>query len=168
MQIKKDCVVSVHYRLQNDNENGALVEETFGGQPLTFLFGAGQMIPDFETNLLGKTTGDKHAFGIKSEDAYGGVNPQAVVDLPLETFVVDGKLAKDLLVVGNMIPMSDGQGGRMNGAVKAVTDSHVTMDFNHPMAGQDLYFTIEVTGVRAATETEIAHGHVHGPGGVEH
>ena len=158
MQIKKDCVVSVHYRLQEDNDKGQVVEETFGSQPLTFLFGVGQMIPDFETNLLGKTKGDKHAFGIKSENAYGGVNPQAIVDLPIDTFMIDGQLATEMLVVGKTIPMSDGQGRRMNGTIKEVSDSMVKVDFNHPMAGQDLFFTVEVDGVREATATELEHG----------
>ena len=168
MQIKKDCVVSVHYRLQADNAEGQKIEETFGGQPLTFLFGAGQMIPDFETNLLGKSKGDKHAFGIKSENAYGNVNPQAVVELPIETFVVDGKLATDMLVIGKTIPMSDDQGRKMNGTIRGVSETQVVVDFNHPMASQDLYFTVEVDQVRAATESELGHGHVHGPGGIEH
>ena len=168
MQIEKNCVVSVHYRLQADNNAGKLIEETFGREPLTFLFGAGQMIPDFEKNLLGKSKGDQHAFGIKSENAYGSVNPQAVVRLPLETFVVEGKLATELLVVGKTIPMSDDQGRRLQGTIKVIGEKEVTVDFNHPMAGQDLYFTVEVQDVRAATKSELEHGHVHGPGGVSH
>ncbi|MEO1262368.1 MAG: peptidylprolyl isomerase [Bacteroidota bacterium] len=168
MQIKKDCVVSVHYRLQANDDKGEVIEETFGKQPLTFLFGAGQMIPDFEKNLEGKVEGDQHAFGIKSEHAYGKVNPQAIVKLPLETFIIDGKLAAELLVVGKTIPMSDDQGRRLQGVVKAVGEKEVTVDFNHPMAGQDLYFSVEVQAVRAATESELSHGHAHGPGGVSH
>ena len=168
MQISKNSVVSVHYRLQADNKDGNLVEETFGGQPLTFLFGAGQMIPDFEKNLEGKSAGDKHAFGITSDNAYGPVNPDAIVELPKSTFVVDGQLASDLLVVGKTIPMSDEHGRQLAGKVKEVRDESVIIDFNHPMAGQDLFFTIEVQEVRKATESELSHGHVHGKGGVEH
>ncbi len=168
MQIEKNSVVSVHYRLQADNATGEIIEETFGSQPLTFLFGAGQMIPDFEKNLLGKLAGDEHAFAIKSEDAYGSVNPSAIVQLPIETFIVDGQLAADLLVVGKTIPMSDENGRRLMGTIKAIQEKQVTVDFNHPMAGQDLYFTVAVDSVRKATVDEISHGHVHGPGGVEH
>lgn len=168
MKIDKNKVVSLHYRLQKDDENGALVEETFGSQPLTFIYGAGQMIPDFEKNLEGKEVGEKKSFGIKSADAYGEVNPQAIVPLAKSMFVIDGKLAEDLLVVGKSIPMSDDQGRRMMGVVKEVKEEEVVLDFNHPMAGQDLYFTVEVMSIRDATPEELSHGHVHGPGGVTH
>ena len=168
MQIKKNSVVSVHYKLQANDAQGEIIEETFGSDPLTFLFGAGQMIPDFENNLAGKSAGDKKSFGIKSSEAYGAHNPDAVVDLPIDTFVVDGELATDLLVVGKSIPMSDDQGRRMMGTIRNVGEQAVTVDFNHPMAGQDLYFSIEVHDVREATASEIQHGHVHGTGGVQH
>jgi FKBP-type peptidyl-prolyl cis-trans isomerase SlyD len=168
MIIEKNTVVSLHYRLQEENESGELVEETFGSDPLVFLYGAGQMIPEFERQLAGKKSGDNVAFGIKSADAYGEFNPKAVVMLPTETFVIDGKLAEDLLEPGKMIPMSDGQGNRLNGIVQEVTDEGVLIDFNHPMAGQDLYFTVQVESIRQATPEEIDHGHVHGPGGHHH
>lgn len=168
MNIEKHKVVSLHYRLQKDNSEGDLVEETFGREPLVFLFGAGQMIPDFEKNLEGKVEGDSTSFGIESKNAYGEVNPEAIVAMPKSTFVIDGKLAEDLLVVGKMIPMSDDKGNRMNGIVRDIRGEEVILDFNHPMAGQNLFFTVEVQSVREATESEIAHGHVHGPGGHQH
>ena len=168
MQIEKNRVVSVHYRLQADNSEGEIIEETFGSQPLTFLFGAGQMIPDFEKNLHGKAAGDQHSFAIKSEDAYGAVNPNAIANVPIETFIIDGKLATDMLIVGKRIPMSDDQGRRLTGIIKAVEEKQVIVDFNHPMAGQDLFFSVKVADVREATADEISHGHVHGPGGVHH
>lgn len=168
MTIDNNTVVSLHYRLQADNAEGDLVEETFGSEPLTFLYGAGQMIPDFEKNIAGKKAGERAAFGIESANAYGAVNPQAVVPLPKSTFVIDGKLAEDLLEVGKTIPMSDDKGNRMIGKVVEIREEEVLLDFNHPMAGQDLFFTIEVQSVRAATPDELAHGHVHGPGGVQH
>lgn len=168
MNIEKNTVVSLHYRLQKDDSQGDLVEETFNDDPLVFLYGAGQMIPEFERQLAGKKSGDNFSFGIKSEDAYGEFNPDAVVTLPKSTFVVDGKLAEDLLVPGRMIPMSDNHGNRMNGQVKEVQAEGVVLDFNHPMAGQDLYFTVQVESVREATDSEISHGHVHGPGGHHH
>lgn len=168
MIIEKNTVVSLHYRLQEDDAAGDLVEETYGSDPLVFLYGAGQMIPEFERQLAGKTIGDNFSFGIKSIDAYGEFNPEAVVMLPIETFVVDGQVAEDLLVPGRMIPMSDDRGNRMNGVVQEVTDEGVVLDFNHPMAGQDLYFTVQVESIRNASREEIEHGHVHGPGDHHH
>jgi FKBP-type peptidyl-prolyl cis-trans isomerase SlyD len=168
MIIAKNTVVSLHYRLQEDDANGELVEETFGSDPLVFLYGVGQMIPEFERQLAGKSAGDNFAFGISSQDAYGEFNPEALVELPLDTFVVDGRLAEEMLVPGRMIPMSDGQGNRLNGIVQEVHNNGVIIDFNHPMAGQNLYFTGIVESVRRAEQMEIEHGHAHGPGGHHH
>ena len=168
MIIAKNTVVSLHYRLQENNENGDMVEETFRSDPLLLLYGAGQMIPEFERQLEGKASGENFAFGIKSEEAYGEFNEEAVVLLPLDTFMVDGRIADELLVPGRMIPMSDGQGNRLNGMVQEVSEEGVVIDFNHPMAGQDLFFTGVVESVREATPEEISHGHVHGPGGHHH
>ena len=168
MQIEKNTVVSLHYRLQKNNEEGELVEETFGKDPLTFLYGIGQMIPDFEKNILGKEAGDSAAFGIAAANGYGETNPEAVVPISKDTFIIDGKLAEDLLIVGKSIPMSDDKGNRMMGLVKEVKEKEVIVDFNHPMAGQDLFFTVGIVSVRKATEEELSHGHVHGPGGVNH
>ena len=168
MTIANNTVVSLHYRLQESDESGELVEETFGSEPLVFLYGAGMMIPEFERQLSGKQAGETLSFGIKSHDAYGEFDPNAVVMLPLETFVIDGQLAEDMLVPGNTIPMSDGNGNRLQGVVQEVTEEGVVLDFNHPMAGQDLFFTVQVESVREATPSEIDHGHVHGPGGQHH
>ena len=168
MIIAKHSVVTVNYKLQRDNENGELIEETFGSQPLVFLYGVGGMIPAFETNLEGKQAGDSLAFGIKSEDAYGTHDPTSVVSVPKSIFIVEGKLAEDLLVPGKVIPLQDNQGRPLQGKVVEVKGEEVVLDFNHPMADVDLYFTVQVESVRAATESEIAHGHVHGPGGHNH
>jgi FKBP-type peptidyl-prolyl cis-trans isomerase SlyD len=168
MKIEKNTVVSLHYRLQETNATGELVEETHGSDPLVFLFGAGQMIPEFERQLAGKQAGDNFSFGIKSGDAYGEFDPDAVVLLPLSTFIVDGQLAEEMLMPGTRIPMSDGQGNSLTGQVEEVTEEGVVINFNHPMAGQDLYFTVAIESVREATASEISHGHVHGSGGHHH
>ena len=84
------------------------------------------------------------------------------MDLPKTIFVIDGKLAEDMLTVGNQIPMSDAQGNRMMGVVKEVGDDTVKMDFNHPMAGKTLHFDVEVVEVRDVTPEDLAsHGGCH-------
>lgn len=168
MVIEKNTVVSLHYRLTENTVLGELVEETFGSEPLVFLYGAGQMIPEFERQLAGLSAGDQFSFGIKSGEAYGEQDPNAIVLLPMSTFEVDGEVDADMLQIGTVIPMSDDQGNRLNGMVREVNDEGVIIDFNHPMAGTDLYFTGTIESLRPATETEIAHGHVHGPGGHHH
>lgn len=168
MIIQKNTVVSLHYRLQEDDASGELIEETFGNEPLTFLYGVGQMIPEFERQLQGKKAGDAFAFGIVSSEAYGDFNPEAVVEIPKTAFMIDGKLAEELLEVGRVLPMQDNHGNRMEGTIAEIAENAVVIDFNHPMAGVNLYFTGLVQSVREATEVEIDHGHVHGAGGHHH
>ena len=168
MVIEKNKVVTLHYKLQEGSSEGNLIEETHGKEPLVFLYGAGQMIPEFERQLAGKTTGDTFAFGIQSGEAYGTYDPEAVVAIPQSSFVIDGELATDLLLVGKVIPMRDGEGNQLLGTVKELQGEDVLMDFNHPMAGVDLYFAGNITEVRQATDTEVEHGHVHGEGGHQH
>jgi len=168
MVIEKNTVVTVHYKLQKDDANGDLVEQTHGTEPLTFLYGANRMIPEFERQLEGKQEGDHLEFGIGHKEAYGTVKEEAVVPIPKDTFVVDGKLAEDLMVPGKTIPMSDQSGRQLIGKVQEVKENEVIMDFNHPMAGIDLYFSVDVKDVRPATASELEHGHAHGAGGVEH
>ena len=167
MKIDKHKVVTLHYKLQENNAEGDMVEQTFGAEPLVFLYGVGAMIPKFEQELSGKEEGDQFAFGIKSEEAYGEYNPEAIASVPKQAFVVDGKVAEDLMQVGRVIPMRDQEGNQLLGTVMEIGDEQVKMNFNHPMAGVDLYFSGRVENVRDATAEEIEHGHVDGKGGVE-
>lgn len=167
MKIAKHSVVTVHYKLQNGSAGGELIEETTGGEPLVFLQGVGQMMPEFERQLDGKSVGDAFEFTIKSADAYGDTTEEPFA-IPIETFIIDGELAKDLLIPGNTVPMRDPEGNMIYGTILEVGEKEVRMDFNHPMAGVDLHFTGEVVNIRPATPSEIDHGHVHGEGGHHH
>lgn len=168
MKIESKKVVTVHYRLTNATKDGDQIETTFGSNPMEFIYGIGMMIPEFERNLEGKLLGDAFDFGIPADLAYGIVDPGAIVDLRKEIFQEDGTTPDGLLVIGNVLPLADQEGNRFMGTVKAVGDEFVTLDFNHPMAGTDLWFTGEIVGVRDADPTELAHGHVHGPDGHHH
>lgn len=167
MNIENKKVVSITYKLQEGSQSGEIVQEVDSKEPFVFLFGAQQVLPDFEANLNGKTVGDTFEFGVKSENAYGPVDENAVVNLPRNMFEADGKLG-EIVKVGNFLPMKDQEGNPLQGLVLEVTDEHVRMDFNHPMAGKDLYFSGEVIDVRDATSEETEHGHAHGPGGHQH
>ena len=168
MQADVKHVVTLSYELRQDNEQGKVIEKTKTEQPFVFLFGMGQLLPDFEQNIKGLKKGENFSFGIPSDKAYGQPNPDAIVNIDKKAFVIDGKLADDLLEVGKVIPMRDEEGHPLNGKVVAVGDTEVKMDFNHPMAGTNLHFTGEVLEVREATQGELDHGHVHGPGGHQH
>jgi FKBP-type peptidyl-prolyl cis-trans isomerase SlyD len=168
MTIEQNKVVSVHYTLNEGTPEGQLVESTNGGEPLAFIYGVGMMIPAFEANLTGLTIGDTFAFGIPAAEAYGEYDPSALVEVPKQIFEHEGNIPDGLLEVGNVLPLQDQEGNRMQGMVAHVGDETVKLDFNHPMAGVDLFFTGHVEGVRDADPAEMEHGHVHGAGGHHH
>lgn len=172
MIINKNTVVSVNYKLtvsDNNFETEELIEETFSGEPFTFLNGSGGLLEEFESNLNGLTSGSKFDFKIKSENGYGHSSQENVVRIPLNAFVPEGEeLDTDMVAAGNYLPMVDDQGNHMQGLVVEVGAEFVVMDFNHPLAGKDLHFQGEVVNVREASAEEVAHGHVHGEGGHHH
>lgn len=169
MKIEKDKVVSVTYDLKSSlgkTDERTHVETADINHPLVFLFGSGGLIPDFEKNLVGKTTGDTFDFSIDAANGYGETDPAALVNLPVDIFKVDGVLDIKMLQTGNVIPLTDDQGNRMNAKVVKIDGENVLMDFNHPLAGHNLHFKGNIVEVRNATAEEIAHGHVHtGHGG---
>ncbi len=168
MTIEAQKVVSVHYTLTEGTAEGQLVETTSGREPLTFIYGIGMMIPDFEKNLMGMKQGDQFAFGIKAANAYGEYDDTALVEIPISAFEMDGKIPDGLLKVGNVLPLTDQNGNHFEGMVAWVGLDKVKVDFNHPMAGVDLFFSGHVDAIRDADPSELAHGHVHGPDGHHH
>ena len=162
MTIEKMKVVSLDYKLTLDTSDGELVEQTHGSKPLQFIFGIGQMIPSFEENLENLGTGDKFAFLLNAEDAYGLLDEQAIISVPIENFADEnGTVNRDLLKVGEMIYMQDQSGQKYQGVITEVKLETATVDFNHPMAGKNLFFEGEIIEVREPTESELDHGHVH-------
>lgn len=161
MVIKENKVVSLTYELRVNDENGEIVEKVENKSPLVFLFGRGNLLPDFEANINGLKKGDPFSFELQPEKAYGLVSEEAIVDLPKNIFEIDGKIDHNLLKEGTNIPMQDNSGNRLNGIVLEVADDSVKMDFNHPLAGDTLFFNGEVEHIRDATSEEIEHGHVH-------
>lgn len=170
MQISPNSVVYITYQLAFPDENGQpdIVEIVEEKEPMVFIHGLSGLPEAFEANLLNLQTGDTFDFTIQAEDAYGNVDPEAIISLPKSIFNVEGQNADEVLVVGNFIPMTDEQGNRMQGMVVSIGDDHVMMDFNHPLAEKDLIFTGKIINVREATTEELDHGHVHGEGGHHH
>ncbi|MDY0342467.1 MAG: peptidylprolyl isomerase [Lentimicrobium sp.] len=168
MTISKNKVVSLTYELKLDDNKGQVVDKADKEQPLVFLFGAGNLLPKFESNIESLNVNDTFEFTLDSEDAYGKANNEAVIDLPIDIFKVDGKIDEEMLQIGNVIPMQDNNGNPLEGLVVEVSDDEVKMDFNHPLAGKILHFTGKVVDVRDASEEEISHGHVHGAHGHQH
>lgn len=165
MIITKDKVVSLVYELRADSKDGDVIESLTEANPLSFLYGSGNLLPKFEEHINGLKVGEKFDFDLVADDAYGEVNDTAIVDVPASVFMTDGVLDESLVKIGNTIPMRDNAGNRLNGVVKEISGENIKMDFNHPLAGNHLFFNGEVTEVREATEEEISHGHIHGAGG---
>ncbi len=165
MKISPNHVVSLTYDLYVPQEDGteAFQESATEEQPLTFLFGAGQMLPKFEENLAGLATGDTYEFNLAAEDAYGEYDEEAVANLPKDMFQ-----GQDLPEIGSILPLQDNHGHRFQGQVVSVAEDSVIVDLNHPMAGQQLHFKGKILNVRPATPEELSHGHAHGPDGHHH
>ena len=172
MIIDKNSVVTLGYTLKTRSGlslEETQVEKTDSSHPFVFLFGSGMLLPDFEKNIGGKKSGDVFDFFISAENGYGTKNEKYIMNIPIDSFKhPDGTIDLNEIRIGNTLSMSDEHGNNLQGKILEVTAVHVRMDFNHPLAGHELHFTGEVLNVRAATAEEIAHGHVHGPGGHHH
>lgn len=155
MEIGKNSMVTVTYDLFIDDEKGEMIEQATEQNPLKFLYGAGLMLPKFESGLSGLKVGQDFKISIKSKDAYGEFNEDAIVDLPRQVFYVNGEFDNELIKIGNTVPMMNSNGQRLNGIVLELNDESVKMDFNHPLAGEDLFFTGKVVEVSEASEEEI-------------
>ncbi len=156
LEIGKYSMVTLTYDLRVDDENGEVVEQATEERPLQFLYGAGVMLPKFETQLAGLREGEPFNIRLSKNEAYGEVNEDAVVELPRNVFLVDGNFDEELIKLGNTVPMMSSNGQRLNGLVIEVNDETVKMDFNHPLAGEDLFFAGKVVEVREASEEEVA------------
>ena len=152
-----DKVFSFHYTLTNPA--GKVLDSSEGRDPLVFMVGKGQIIPGLESELILLNVGDQKKIEVPAAAAYGEHDPKRAVEVPLE------KLPKEHIEVGDQFQAG---GEHQSFIVTKVTETHATLDGNHPLAGVDLTFDVEVTGIRDATLEELAHGHAHGPGGHSH
>ena len=156
MQITKHKVASIHYTL-TDND-GKILDSSAGREPLTYIQGIGNLIPGMENGLEGKSKGDKFNIKVSPKEGYGVKDEALTQNVPRSAF------GNQDIKVGMQFQTE--QGGVVT--VTKVGLSDVTVDANHPLAGVELNFDVQVLDIRNATEEELAHGHVHGPGGHHH
>jgi FKBP-type peptidyl-prolyl cis-trans isomerase SlyD len=168
MKVGKDKVVTLTYVLRMNDETGEIIQEVDENRPFVHLFGAGTLLPAFESSLDSLEPEATFSFPIPASDAYGGKNDEAIIELENSLFEIDGKIDDELLAIGNVIAMQDQDGNPVDGRVLEVKDGTVIMDFNHPLAGQDIHFSGKIIDVREATKEELEHNHVHGDGGHQH
>ncbi len=161
MIIEQESVVALTYDLYTGKDNEEVfVEQASADNPLVFLYGVGMMLPKFEENLQGLNVGDKYDFKLSALDGYGEKDENAIAGLPIDMFK-DGELPKP----GAILPLQNDEGHQFQARVVEITEISVTVDLNHPMAGEDLHFKGEIISVRKATADELSHGHAHGADG---
>lgn len=160
MLIEDKKVVSFHYTLTNDK--GEQLDSSRAGEPMSYLHGSRNIIPGLEKEMTGKSAGDEFQATIAPAEAYGERNEANVQRISTKHFKDPAQLQPGVFVTLQT------QQGPVQAVIVKVGRFNVDVDTNHPLAGQTLTFDVEVTEVRDATEEEISHGHVHGPGGVDH
>jgi FKBP-type peptidyl-prolyl cis-trans isomerase SlyD len=160
VNIETNHVVSIHYTLKGDA--GEVIDSSTGGEPLAYLHGHGNLVPGLERELTGKNAGDKLQVKISPADGYGEYDPQLVQRVSRRALKGVGNVR-----VGMRLHAQTDHGPKPV-TVTQITGDMVTLDGNHPLAGKNLNFDVEIAAVRAATEEELSHGHVHGVGGHHH
>ena len=160
MQIGPNSVVSIDYELTNDA--GEVLDASAPGEPLVYLHGAHNLIPGLENQLTGKSAGDQLKVSVQPAEGYGEHQPEMVQEVPRSAFPE----GTDIDV--GMRFNAQTSDGSVSVVVTEVSPETITVDGNHPLAGQVLHFAVTIADVRAASEEEVAHGHVHTPGHHHH
>ena len=154
-------VVTLHYRLTLDA--GTIADESFGGEPLVYLHGHRNIVPGLESQLVGKNAGDKCEVKVPAAEGYGEYDPTLDQTVPRSAFPENAQLD-----VGIAFQAQTQQGQPITLWIRAINGDDITVSPNHPMAGQNLNFSVEILEVRDATPQEKEHGHAHGPEGHDH
>lgn len=157
--MKQARVVTIHYTLTDDG--GTVLDSSRGNDPLAYLEGAQNIIPGLESALSSLTAGAKKVVKVAAKEAYGEKREDLTVKVARTQFPADAKLN-----VGDRFRGGDGHSPLFT--VTAIEGDQIVLDGNHPLAGKDLTFDVEVMETRAATEEELSHGHVHGEHGHHH
>ena len=160
MIAEKDKVVAFHYTLKN--AEGEQLETSRDKDPMSYLHGGNNIIAGLEKGMEGHTVNDEFSVTVEPEEAYGVRNENNVQRLPLKRLKGIGKVS-----VGQVLNMKTNK-GQVQVTVLKVGRFNVDVDGNHPLAGKQLTFDVEITDIREASEEELEHGHVHGPGGHQH
>lgn len=155
MKVEEHAVVLIHYVLTNNDKE--VLDSSEGQDPLAYLHGTGHLIPGLETQLLGKVAGDKLNVTVQPGDGYGEFNKELVQTVPSDVFE-----GVESIEPGMQFQTSneDGSSGETI-TVVSVENDEVTIDGNHPLAGETLHFAVDIIEVREATAEELEHGHVH-------
>lgn len=165
MLIDRNSVVSFHYVVATTDDDP--VDQSQAGEPLVYLHGHGQIVPGLEAEMKDKAAGAKFTAVVAAKDAYGTHDPELDLQVPLDIFPehVRPQIQPGFRFRAEHPTL---QGSEVTFTVHQIDADHAYVSGNHPLAGKDLKFDIDVVSVRAATAEEVAHGHAHGPGGHHH
>lgn len=152
-KIEDDVIVTLNYTV---NVNGDVVDTTDEHDPIEFIQGQGQVISGLERNLYGLGVGDRKEFTVAPSEGYGEEDPDAYAEIPRAEFPPHIPLQPGIELV-----LRDEEGGELQAHIVSVGDETVRLSFNHPLAGKEMHFAVEVVALRWATEEELDHGHVH-------
>jgi FKBP-type peptidyl-prolyl cis-trans isomerase SlyD len=161
MKVSKDKVVSMHYTLKNDA--GEVIDSSEGKETLDFLQGHGNIIPGLESALDGAGKGDKIEVSVEPEEGYGLRMQDAIQEIPRSALQ-----GIDEVTVGMQLQSQDQDGNAFVVTVTKQDDEKITVDANHPLAGETLHFSVSIEDIREAEAEELSHGHVHSAGGHSH
>jgi FKBP-type peptidyl-prolyl cis-trans isomerase SlyD len=161
MAIGQNKVVTMNYTLKDDQGN--VIQTTDNKEPFKFMSGNKQILPKLEEEINAMIIGSKKNVKIPAKEAYGEYSEQAVQQVKKENFPSETDLKVGMEFVAN-----SPEGQQMPFVIREIKNEDVTVDFNHPLAGKDLEFDVELVDVRDATLEEIQHGHAHGQDGHHH
>jgi FKBP-type peptidyl-prolyl cis-trans isomerase SlyD len=168
MKVESQKVVTLQYNLYVDGENGneEIMEKATADAPLVYCHGEGMMLPAFEQAMEGLVVGEEFDFRIPCEQAYGEYDTDGVLELDKKMFYNgDGEFDSERVYVGAIVPMNTADGQIINAQIAEITKEHVTIDLNHPLAGENLHFVGKVLDIRQVTEGELKALHHRGCGG---
>jgi FKBP-type peptidyl-prolyl cis-trans isomerase SlyD len=155
LSVQDDVVVSIDYTLRL--EDGEVIDSSEGRAPLQYLQGQGQIVPGLERELYGMNVGDEKEVTVSAEEGYGDYDEERLQQVPLDAFPEDMELEEGMSV--RMRDVSSGQ--LFDATIDDIDDDDVTLDFNHPLAGETLIFDIKIVNLREASAEELQHGHAH-------
>ena len=150
MKAEKGKRISVQYKLYIDDPSGELVEETSEEHPYNFILGSGEQFEAFDKHITGLLKGDTFSFAVDVNDAFGPIDNEAVVEIAKNIFEHNGKVDESIFEMYNVLPMKDDDGNDYSGVIIAIGEDHISMDFNHPLAGENIWFDGVITDIQEA------------------
>lgn len=165
-KIAPHCIVELKYTLRESGGEGSLLEIMDEQWPLKFFFGGGAMLPAFEERLLGLPEGGAFTFTLSANEAYGALDPAQIREVPLQDLPESENFPNKVYEVGDRLVFNMGQNDQMLGTVSEVLSHSLLVDFNHALAGKDLYFEGQVLYIRSPSEEELLHKRYIEPNGI--